>query len=111
MDSKQYKIFTCVPPTHSKTLKEELNKVITPVFDGYDFVFSEIKMTGNWRPLQGSNPHLGTHGQIEIADEIMLGFTIKNENLKAVVECIKSHHPYEKPAIDIFPILRGEEIL
>ncbi len=99
-----FKVQTYVPQSHLQTLKEALNDVITPVFAGYDFVFTHYPVTGQWRPLAGAKPYQGQIGQIESAIEIKLEFTILANDLQSVFATIQKHHPYEKPVIEAFAV-------
>ncbi len=98
------KVQTYVPVTHTAQLKDELNQVITPIFPGYDFVFTETAVTGSWRPLAGAQPFQGETGKIETAAEIKLEFTILNQDLQRVFATIRRFHPYEKPVIEAFAV-------
>lgn len=108
---KKYKIVTYLPQEYIETMMEELNQVITPIFEGYDFVFSYYKVKGTWRPLKGSKPFSGKIGQISREDEFKLEFTILERDLKKVIEKIMNIHPYEKPVIDIYQVFIFEDII
>lgn len=108
---KKYKIVTYVPEKYLNNMMDELNSVITPLFEGYDYVFSYYKVKGTWRPLKGAKPFIGENGKISKEDEIKLEFTIFEKDLKEVVKKILEIHPYEKPVIDIFEVKTYDELI
>lgn len=99
-----YKVQTYLPESHVTQMKDGLNEVITPIFEGYDYVFATTPITGSWRPLEGSNAFQGTLGKIETAPEIKLEFTINRQDINKVFDKIKELHPYEKPVIEAFEV-------
>jgi len=103
--SGHFKVQTYIPESHLNLVKEELNKIITPIFPHYDFVFSWHPVNGSWRPLAGSNAYQGEIGKIEIATEMKLEFTIVESDLQNVFATIKKFHPYEQPVIEAFAVL------
>lgn len=101
---EHYKIQTYIPHSHLENLKSELNRVVTPLYKNYDFVFSWQTVTGCWRALEGAKPFQGKIGEIETASEIKLEFTILKKDLDVVFQTIRAHHPYETPVIEAFEV-------
>jgi len=90
---------------------DRIDNVMDPVYPGYERTFSYSKITGTWKPVEGSNPFKGETGKIETADEIRLEFVAVGKDLKNVIAEIVNVHPYEEPAIDITPVLRGKDLV
>ena len=99
-----FKIAVNIPEEFLKDLTEKINSSMSQVYPGYDMVFSLTKVTGIWRPLQGSDPYNGETGKLTTAHEIRVEFAAREDDLKSVIESIISVHPYEEPAIDVIPM-------
>jgi hypothetical protein len=103
--SDYYKIVVYIPENHADKLMDGITGCIKPMYPGYDRVFTITPVKGTWRPLDGSNPYDGRVGEISTADETRIEFAVHGDDLKSVIERIVSIHPYEEPAIDIFPMI------
>ena len=100
------KIECFIPEEYVPKLKDELNKIGALTVDGcYDYCIAVSKVKGSWRPLDGTYPYIGEIGEICEAEEAKIEFTCKEEIYKDAVETIKKVHPYEKPVINIIPLL------
>jgi len=100
-DDKIFRISVNVPEEYLERLMDSINSVMDPVYPGYDRTFSYSRVTGTWRPLEGSSPYKGKTGEIEVSDEIELQFVVRRKDLRNVIDTIVDIHPYEEPAIDI----------
>ncbi|GGC71585.1 GTP cyclohydrolase 1 type 2 [Hoyosella rhizosphaerae] len=58
--------------------------------------------TGQFRPLAGANPTLGTVGDLERVVEDRLEVVAPRNKRDAVRAALRSAHPYEEPAFDVF---------
>jgi len=57
--------------------------------------------TGTFRPLEGTNPYIGTTGNLEKVDEYRIETVVSQRNLKKVIEAMIKVHPYEEVAYDV----------
>lgn len=102
------KIECFIPEEYVGRLRDELNKIGALTVDGlYDYCMAVSKVKGSWRPLAGSSPFEGETGVICEAEEAKIEFTCKKELCGTVVQTIKRVHPYEKPVINVFPLIDG----
>ncbi|HHW22179.1 MAG TPA: cytochrome C biogenesis protein [Clostridiaceae bacterium] len=100
------KIECFIPEEYVSKLRDALNETGALTVDGcYDYCMAVSKVKGSWRPLAGANPYLGEVGEICEAEEAKVEFTCKNELYKIAVDTIKRVHPYEKPVINVIPLL------
>jgi hypothetical protein len=106
-----FKISVNLPEEYLERIMDSVNSAMEPVYPGYDRAFSYSRVTGTWRPLEGSRPYKGTTGRIEISDEVRLEFVVRRKDLKKVMDAIVNIHPYEEPAIDITMTYRTEDIV
>lgn len=105
-----YKVVVFIPPDTKDDIMKAVNDSMSPIYPNYDMVFSYQKVMGCWRPLEGADPHIGSIGQVEEAEELRLEFAIRVEDLRKVVDAIIETHPYEEPGIDIYPFIPGREV-
>ncbi|MBE6519864.1 MAG: hypothetical protein E7Z68_01935 [Thermoplasmata archaeon] len=105
-----YKVGTCIPRAHLERLMDEVTSSISPLYPGYDRCFSYWPVMGTWRPLEGSDPFIGTPGRIEAVEETRVEFAVKEEDLRKAVEAVRRAHPYEEPAIDVIPMIPWKDL-
>jgi len=100
------KVECFIPEDFVHELRDKLNKIGALTIDGcYDYCMSVSKVKGSWRALDGTDPYLGEVGEIFEAEEAKMEFTCKKEICKAAIEIIRKVHPYEKPVINVIPVL------
>ena len=99
------------PESHLKSIMNALDGVVTPIYPGYDHVFSWWPVRGCWRALEGSEPYNGRVGEITYADEFRLEFAVREGELGNAVEAIRRAHPYEEPAIDVIPMVPWKSVI
>ena len=76
-----YKIGVNVPNDHLEALMDALDGVVTPIYPGYDHVFSWWPVMGCWRALEGSDPYDGRIGEVTVAEEVRLEFAVLEGDL------------------------------
>ena len=59
---------------------------------------------GRFKPDAAANPHIGAIGQINRVEETQIQTFCSRANAKAVVQAIRSAHPYEEPVIYLLPL-------
>jgi len=106
MDFKFVKIAVYVPSSHADKIREVLAESGAGRFNKYDYCSFTTKGIGRFRPLKGAKPFIGKAGKVEKVSEERIETICLKKNLKKVLEAIKKAHPYEEPAIDVFPLLR-----
>ena len=111
MEPRAYKVATSVPREYLEEMMDRITERIEPLYPGYDRVFSYWPITGTWRPLEGSDPFIGTPGKIETAEECRLEFAVAEKDLAAAVRAIRDVHPYEEPAIDVIPMVPWKDVI
>jgi len=60
--------------------------------------------TGTFRPESGAQPTIGAVGAIEVVAEARLEMVVPRLARHAVVAAMRSAHPYEEPAFDVFEL-------
>ena len=72
----------------------------------YDSCLSYSRVTGCWRPLEGTSPYLGQVGEISAEPELKVEVTCHTEKVDQVLAAVKRAHPYEEPVINAIPLYR-----
>ena len=103
-----YKIVVFVPGTHKELVKDSVFKEGAGTIGDYDSCCWETKGMGQFRPLAGSNPYVGTRGRVETVEEYRVEMVCADESIEAVIKAMKQAHPYEEPAIDVFKLYNME---
>jgi structural toxin protein (hemagglutinin/hemolysin) RtxA len=87
-----------VPETHAEKVKNEMFKAGGGKIGHYDSCSFEFKGIGQFRPLPGSRPFIGSQDKIEMVEELKVEMVCKKECLSEVLRALKASHPYETPA-------------
>lgn len=105
MDFAFVKIAVFVPVTHAQKIRDVLAEAGTGKLGDYDSCSFSSKGVGRFRPLKGADPHIGKIGKLEEVEEEKIEVLCAREKLEEVLKTVKEAHPYEEPAIDIYPLL------
>ena len=71
----------------------------------YDHCCWQVAGHGQFRPLGGSNPAIGTHGEIETLTEYRVEMVCDAGCVDAAVKALKAAHPYEEPAWHVLEMI------
>ncbi len=110
VESDIFKVGVNIPPEFLQTLMDSINDNMESLYPLYDRTFNYWSVKGTWRPLPGSSPYNGTVGKIVLADEMRLEFTVREKDLRNVLDVIKDVHPYEEPVIDVMPMIEWKKV-
>ena len=106
-----FKIEIYVPATHAETLRAAVADAGAGRLGNYDSCIWSTAGTGQFRPLAGSSPAIGSVGKLETVPEVKLETICDREHLRAVIAAIRAGHPYETPAFQFWPVsLDGSEV-
>lgn len=95
-----------IPEDHLSQLQDALCSVDAGHIGNYDCCLSYSRVTGCWRPLDGTNPYLGSVGEVSSEPELKVEVTCRTEAVDKTLSAIKSIHPYEEPVINVIPLYR-----
>ena len=79
-------------------VKEAMFEAGAGKFGGYERCAFQIKGQGQFRPLPGSQPYLGTPNQDAFVEEVKVEMVCEEAALKKALDALKKAHPYEQPA-------------
>jgi dinuclear metal center YbgI/SA1388 family protein len=67
-----------------------------------------VQGTGTFFGEDGSEPALGTTGRFEEVPEARLELVVEGDMLSPVLKAMREAHPYEEPAVEVYPLLPAE---
>ncbi len=105
MESKFVKIAVFTPISHADKIREALAEAGCGHVGNYDYCSFSVKGVGRFRGDEGTNPFVGKKGRLEAVEEERVETICSIEKLDDALTTIKKAHPYEEPAIDIYPLL------
>jgi hypothetical protein len=99
---KTYKLVTFVPLTHSDAVRKEMGKAGAGKIGNYMHCSFSSRGTGRFLPGEGSDPVIGAVGNLEEVEEERIEVLCTEETIDAVIAAMKSVHPYEEVAYDVY---------
>lgn len=100
-----YKLGFYVPASHLDVVKTALFAAGAGRIGKYENCCWQVLGQGQFRPLAGSTPFLGTPGELEQVPEYRVEMICDDEEVKAVVMALLGVHPYEQPAWDLVELV------
>ena len=105
-----FKIAVYVPESHADSLRKVMGDAGAGFIGNYSHCSFSVAGEGQFLPLSGTHPFIGTIGNLERTPEIRIETIVPKNRLSLLLSAIKLAHPYEEPAIDIFPLAnKGKE--
>ncbi len=98
------KVVTFVPHQQAQSVLDALASAGAGRIGDYDRCGYLIEGTGTFRPLAGANPVIGEVGTVEEVAETRLEMVLPRDRRGAVVAALRTAHPYEEPAFDVFEL-------
>jgi hypothetical protein len=105
MDVLFVKIAIYVPVSHAEVVRNALADAGAGYIGKYDSCSFSVRGTGRFRGLEGTHPFVGETGKLEAVEEERIETICERVNVEKVLAAVKAVHPYEEPAIDIYPLL------
>ncbi len=96
------KLVIYITESHLEAVKSAVFSAGAGKIGNYDCCSWQTLGKGQFRPLKGSDPHLGQQGAIEQVEEWRLETVVPDELISDVLRAMSEAHPYEEPAFDIF---------
>lgn len=101
---KLVKIAVFVPETHADNVREAMSQQGAGHIGDYSHCTFQSAGQGTFKPLEGTDPYIGSQGSLEFVDEVKLETIIPEKDLPSVVEAMIAAHPYEEAAYDLYPV-------
>ena len=101
-----FKICVYVPENSVEKVKQALFEAGAGRIGNYDSCCWQTAGTGQFRPLEGSNPAIGSLNEVEHVREIRVELVCADDLVKRAIAAMKQSHPYEEPAFDVWQLAR-----
>ena len=105
--SDALKVVVFVPPDHADTVLAALSEAGGGRIGAYTRCSFQSLGTGTFFPAEGAKPFLGRPGSEERVEEVRLESVVAGSLLPGVLSAVRNAHPYEEPAIDVYPLKGG----
>lgn len=103
-----HKLVTFVPADHADSVREALARAGAGRIGEYDACAFVSAGTGFFRAGDAANPFIGKPGGgIERADERRIEVEVARWDLARAIAAMKSVHPYEEVAYDVYPVAQA----
>ncbi|CAH0529213.1 NGG1p interacting factor NIF3 [Vibrio hippocampi] len=99
------KIVFFVPVNDAEAVKNAVFDAGAGRIGDYDRCCFQLEGQGQFRPLAGANPHIGSHGEVEKVRELRVELVCEDHLVKTSIEALLAAHPYEEVAFEVMEIL------
>lgn len=99
-----YKLSFFVPQEQLEAVKQALFDVGVGKIGNYDSCCWQTLGEGQFRPLAGSDPHIGALDIVERLPEWKVEMVCSDQLIRLAVETLKRAHPYEEVAYDVWQL-------
>ncbi len=110
MTTELVKIVCFVPISSANAVRKAMGDAGAGRIGNYDHCSFSIHGTGRFRPTAGANPTIGTVGSSEEVPEERVECVCERALAKNVLQAIRTVHPYEEVALDIYPLIAEEDL-
>lgn len=109
---KVVKIVVTIPAEYTDKVREAICDAGAGTLSNsnYTYCSTNVKSTGTFLPNSDANPFIGEKNKLEFVQEDKLEVICEIEKAKHVVSELRRVHPYEEPAIDIYPLISEEDL-
>jgi len=98
------KVVTFVPESNAEKLLDALAAAGAGEIGDYARCAWTAAGVGTFQPLDGANPTIGAVGEVTRVDEIRIEMVLPRASRADVVRALRTAHPYEEPAFDVFEL-------
>ncbi|MCT8468667.1 NGG1p interacting factor NIF3 [Chromohalobacter canadensis] len=95
-----YKLAFFVPVDDAESVKEAVFATGAGRIGDYEACCFQTPGQGQFRPLDGADPHIGQVGALSHVEELKVELVCEDDHLEAAVAALKLAHPYEEPAYE-----------
>ena len=99
-----YKLCIYVPESHLQAVKDAVFASGAGRIGDYEHCCWQVLGQGQFRPLPGSTPFLGSEGVVETVPEYKVELVVADELVERAVAALREAHPYEEPAFDLWAL-------
>lgn len=100
-DRRMVKVVVNVLPENADFVIDAMAGAGAGRIGDYDRCAYWVDGAGQFRPLPGAVPHVGSVGQVEVVSERRVEMVVTRDRVPAVVAALREAHSYEEPAFDV----------
>ena len=97
-----YKLAFFVPVEDANSVKQAVFEAGAGRIGVYENVCFQTRGTGQFRPMEGANPHIGSVGSLEQVEEYKVEMLCDEAHIHGAIAALKLAHPYEEVAYDVW---------
>ena len=98
------KLICFVPKNNINEVSEAMFNAGAGKIGNYEEVSFQLEGKGSFRPVKNAKPAEGSLGELSIVEEFRFEVLVSNHLVGNVVDAMKSSHPYEEVAYELYPI-------
>lgn len=99
------KIAVFVPQAYVNDVRSKMSAVGAGTIGDYSSCSFQTNGQGTFRGSEKSHPFEGKPGTLESVEEVRLEMVLPRARVSDVIRAMKSAHPYEEVAYDLYPLL------
>jgi hypothetical protein len=96
-----FKLVFFVPASHVESVKSAVFAAGAGRIGDYEHCAWQVLGEGQFRPLAGSKPFIGSQDVLEKVSEYRVELVCADACIADAVAALKAAHPYEEPAFDV----------
>ncbi len=104
LDGVMRKIVVFAPTTAADAIRQSMAAAGAGEIGAYEDCSFTTTGTGRFLPREGAAPAFGEVGVPEAVEEVRIEAVVPSWAVGAVRRAIRRAHPYEEPAIDVYPL-------
>ena len=99
------KLIYYVPDTHLDLTKTAVFNAGAGTIGNFEHCAWQVLGTGQFKPLKGANPFIGTLNALEQVAEWRVEMMVTPSVASEVLKALKASHPYEEPAFEFIQLV------
>ena len=108
--NESVKIVVFVPKSHADVVRRAMGDAGAGRIGQYSHCSFSVDGVGRYLPLEGAHPSVGEVGKLEAVLEERIECVCVRSKAKEVIAAIRSVHPYEEVALDIYPLIDESDL-
>lgn len=100
-----YQLIFYVPKNHVESVKAAVFATGAGRLGDYEQCSWQVEGQGQFKPLPNSQPFLGEQDVLEVVSEYRVEMICEAQFAAAVIDALKSAHPYEAPVYHLVEIV------
>ena len=105
MADVMFKLCFYVPAENLQVVKDAVFEAGAGRIGKYDRCCWQVSGHGQFRPLDGSQPHLGEKNSVHSEEEFRVEMVCADDCIQAAVDALVDAHPYEEVAYDVMQVV------